>query len=163
MIQFNSMPTKSKWNFRNIYELENITENAGKDLLVQWNIKFQKFCGDKSKNKFWPKCDDKPDLIITRNKKSALLDLKGIYTKNFLLKEKTVKTYERWQKENKTPVIICFFNFDSMDFVNDRRFAVLNFHNYKPVSKKESDKNKTVKFEKSLPLFCKENLLKYVF
>ena len=163
MIQFNYMPAKSKWNFKNNYELDNITENAGKDLLIQWNIKFQKFSGSKTKIKFCPKREDKPDLIVTLNKKSALLDLKGIYTKNFLLKEKTVKSYEFWQKENNTPVIICFFNFDSMDFLIDRRFAILNFHKYKPVSRKRSIELKTVKFEKPLPLFCKENLLKYVF
>ncbi len=163
MEQLDFKPAKSTKNFRDNYKLHDMAENAGKDLLIQWGISFKKFGDDRRFEKLWEKGEDKPDLIITYKTKSALLDWKGKHSNKWIANERAVKSYEKWQQSFKTPMLICFLVFDNFGMVSERRFAVINLHAYSVNKKKQWDKNKTVEFKDELPVFNKENLLKFVF
>jgi hypothetical protein len=60
------------------------------------------------------------------------------------------------------PVFIAFFLFDEKENLIDNRVAVVGTHAAKQSKSKEWDKNRTVEFEDSLPLFTKSELLKYL-
>lgn len=156
-------PAKSEHEFKSNYRLHDLAELTGKDLLVQWNIRFKSFGEDRRHEKIWEQGQDKPDLIINYNGKSALLDWKGKHSKGWVVNQRAIKSYEEWQKELNMPVIICFFAFDDMNMVKDRRFAIVNVHKYIESKNKQWDKNKTVEFIADLPVFNKKNLLDLIF
>ena len=156
-------PVKSGNDFRENYKLHDLAEFAGKNLLTQWNISFENFGDDRRNDSVWEKGNDKPDLIISFNNKSALLDWKGKHAPKWIVNSRAVKAYELWQMEKNLPVIICFFLFDDLSNLLDRRFAVLNSHKYKNQTKLQWDKNKTIEFVDDLPIFNKTNLINFVF
>ena len=156
-------PKKSGEDFHDNYKLHDLADAAGKNLLIQWNIKFQDFGEDRRYEQLWEKGKDKPDSIITFRDKSALIDWKGKHSKSWIVNSRAVKSYEFWQKKLNLPVIVCFFVFSQKNTLIDRRFALLNKHNYTEVIKLQWDKNKTVEFTDELPVFSKTNLLKFVF
>lgn len=160
-------PAKSGGMFRKNYKLHDIAELAGKNLLVQWNIKFLPFGQDRRREKLWEGGEDKPDLEISWNGKTALLDWKGKHSPRFKVNERAVKSYEQWRKKLNKPVVICFFIIDKKKEGNisiiNRRFAELGLHKYEIIKKKEWDKNSTVEFKEELPVFNKKNLIDLVF
>lgn len=163
MEELDFQPAKSTKDFRENYKLHDFAERTGKDLLVQWGIRFKKFGDDKRFEKLWEKGEDKPDLVITYNNKFGLLDWKGKHSTKWIVNTRAVKAYERWQHKFNVPVIICFISFDEQNCIKDRRFTIINYHKYVYNKHKQWDKNKTVEYKIDLPVFNKENLLKYVF
>jgi len=155
-------PAKSKDEFRSNYKLHDLSEQAGKNLLVQWGIDFKTFGEDKRFERLWEKGEDKPDIILTIKGKTALLDWKGKRSKAFLVNERAIKSYERWQFNLHMPVIIAFLIFDVQNKLIDRRFAVLGKHKYVVSQKKQWDKNTTIEFLEELPVLNKANILSYL-
>lgn len=162
MEELNFYQQKPKQSYCASDNIQNIVEAAGKDLLIQWNIRYKNFCDERRFDKFWGKDVDKPNLIIWYNDKPALLDWKGKQSKGWSANEQAVKFYERLQKELNIPILICFITFDENEYIAERRFAVINSHAYVE-NKKPPERNKNVMFKDELPIFNKENLLKYVF
>ena len=163
MEELDFKPAKTKNDFRSNYKLHDLAESVGKNLLVQWNIKFRNFGEDRRFESTWEKGEDKPDAVITYNGKSVLVDWKGKHSGNWIVNERAVKSYERWKEKLNLPVLICFFEFNESNSVIDRRFAILETHEYSENKKKQWDKNKTVEFGGELPVFNKLNLIKEVF
>ncbi len=155
-------PEKSEEAFRDNYKLHDIAENIGKSLLIQWGFTFENFGEDKRFEKLWEKGDDKPDIILHYNNKSALLDWKSKKTAGYLVNERAIKSYEKWQKELKMPVIIAFFVFDDLHKLLERHFAILPLHKYRLITQKQWDKNFTIEFENDLPVFNKQNIITYL-
>jgi hypothetical protein len=162
MKELDFSPAKSKKDFRNNYKLHDLSEQVGKNLLVQWGIDFKIFGEDKRYEKLWEKGEDKPDIILTYNGVSALLDWKGKHTRTFLVNERAINSYERWRNNLNMPAIIAFLIFDEQDKLIDRRFALLGTHEYKISETRQWDKNLTVEFNVELPLFNKENIVTYL-
>lgn len=160
-------PAKSGGMFRKNYKLHDVAELTGKNLLVQWNIKFMPFGQDRRYEKLWEGGEDKPDLKITWNGKAALLDWKGKRYSRFRINQRAVKSYEHWMEKLNIPVVICFFtiNVDSHGAISviNRRFAEIGLHKYEVIKNKEWDKNSTVEFKEELPIFNKKNLINLVF
>lgn len=162
MEELNPYSQKTKRHFRDNYKPQDIIEEAGKDLLIQWNIRYKKFHDDHRFDKYFEKDKGKPDLIISYNDKTALLDWKGNLTNNWRVNEQTIKSYEKLHKTFQIPILICFITLDENNCISERRFAVINSHDYVE-SKEETNSNKKIIFKNELPIFNKENLLKYVF
>jgi hypothetical protein len=162
MKELDFRPAKSKEDFRSNYKLHDLAERTGKNLLVQWGVEFQDFGEDKRYEKLWEKGEDKPDLIINHRGQKAFLDWKGKHKDAWIVNERAIKSYERWQKKYNVPVIIAFLVFDTENKLSNRKFAALPLHNYIEVEKKQWDKNKTVEFKEELPVFMKENLVKFL-
>ena len=162
MKELDFKPAKSKEKFRSNYKLHDLAERTGKNLLVQWGIDFKKFGEDKRYEKVWEKGEDKPDVVIDYKGKQAFLDWKGKHTKSFLVNTRAIKAYECWRNKFNIPVVIAFFVFDENGILLERRFAFLPTHRYVESVSKQWDKNKTVEFEKELPKFSKENLIKHL-
>jgi len=162
MEELNLYIQKSKHNFHNNLKPQDIIEAAGKDLLIQWNIRYKKFCNNHKLDKFLERNKEKPDLIISYNEIPALLDWKGNLLNNWRVNEQTIKSYEKLHNTFNIPILICFITLDENDFISERRFAVINNHDYTE-DKKSPDANKSIIFNNELPIFNKENLLKYVF
>jgi len=74
MKELDFRPAKSKEEFRSNYKLHDLSEQVGKNLLVQWGFDFKTLGEDKRYQKLWEKGEDKPDIILTSKGKSALLD-----------------------------------------------------------------------------------------
>ena len=163
MEELDFQPAKSKHDFRANYKLHDLAELIGKNLFIQCNVKFNNFGEDRRFEKLWEKGEDKPDMIISYKGKSALLDWKGKRKNRWIVNERAVKSYEHWHDELKLPLLICFFVFDNENKVIDRRFSLLDIHQYKKGKKRQWDKNRTVEFIGDLPVFNKSNLIKYVF
>jgi hypothetical protein len=162
MEELNLYQKKQTRSYCDSDKIQDIVEAAGKDLLIQWNIRYNNFCNDRRFYTFWKKDDAKPDLIISYNDKPALLDWKGKLSIGWFASEHTIKSYERLQKILNIPILICFITIDESEYISERRFAVINSHLYME-NKKQSDGNKTVMFKDELPIFNKENMLKYIF
>ncbi|NWF89133.1 MAG: hypothetical protein HXY50_06675 [Ignavibacteriaceae bacterium] len=110
----------------------------------------------------WEGGKDKPDLIISYKGKEALLDWKGKHSNRWIMNERAYQSYLDWKDKMNMPIFIAFFLLDEKENLNDNRVAVIGTHTPKPSSKKEWDKNRTVEFEDSLPVFTKAELLKYL-
>jgi hypothetical protein len=162
MKELDFQPHKSTGEFRRNYRLHDIAEMCGKNLLIQWGIKFDLFGKDKRYEKVWEKGKDKPDLIIFYKGKEALLDWKGKHTSKWIMNERAYKAYLEWRKKMEMPVFIAFFLFDKNDDLMETRLAVIGIHTLKSSSKKEWDKNKTIEFVDSLPEFSKAEVLNYL-
>ncbi len=156
-------PEKPDNDLRSNVKLQNLAELIGKDLLVQWNIKFKNFGKDKLNKNISAFGKSKPDLIITYKDKSALFDCYGKQSEEWIVDKHALKSFEKWQRDLNMPTIICFFVFNDIHIVIDRRFAMINTHKYSESHGKRSTKNKTAKFMEELPVFNKENLLKLIF
>jgi hypothetical protein len=160
MKELDFRPAKSKADFRSNYKLHDLAEKVGKNLLIQWGIEFYEFGEDKRYEKLWEKGEDKPDVILKYKGTSALLDWKGKHSKSFIVNTRAVNSYLRWQEKMNMPVIIAFFVFDELNYLLDRRLALLNQHEFVESEKKQWDKNQTVRFKDDIPRFVKENLVK---
>jgi hypothetical protein len=162
MEELNLYKHKSKPNNHGGSKPKEIIESAGKNLLVQWNIRYKNFCDERSFDKYFEKGANKPDLIISYNEKPALLIWNGEQTKSLTANKQAIEFFERLQKDIKIPILICFITLDKNEFIAERRFAVINNH-ASAENKKPPDIYKTVIFKSELPIFNKENLLKLVF
>lgn len=152
-------PHKSTKDFRKNYRLHDEAEAAGKNLLIQWGVRFEEFGKDKRFEKVWEKGEDKPDLLLSYKGKKALLDWKGKHKGIWLVNKRAVESYKGWAKIMGMPVLICFTVFDSEKNLTEMRIASLEAHNFIVSSQKEWDKNETVEFEKVLPVFSKAALI----
>jgi len=156
-------PSKSTKDFRKNYELHDIAEFHGKNLLTQWGFKCSDFGEDNRYKKVWEKGADKPDTIISYKDKSAMLDWKGKRGAKWFVNERAIKSYEKWSEELGLPIIIAFFVIDDEKKIVKRNFAILNKHGYKTSNGKQWDKNITIEFQKDIPTFTKANLLENLF
>ena len=86
MKELDFKPHKTTEEFRNNYKLHDLAEECGKNLLVQWGIKFDLFGKDRRYEKVWERGKDKPDLIISYKGKEGLLDWKGKHTSRWIMK-----------------------------------------------------------------------------
>lgn len=163
MKELDFKPVKSGKEFRDNYKLHDLAEEVGKNLLVQWGMDFSEFGKDKRFERVWEKGEDKPDLIITHKLKNALLDWKAKKKPEWIANERAVRSYKRWKEKLALPVIIAFMVFDEQHRLIEKRFAVIDKHQFKTNTQKQWDKNVTVEFECELPEFTKANLLKYLF
>ncbi len=154
-------PKKTTQKFRSNYKLHDMAEFHGKNLLVQFGFDFQAFGEDRRYEKVWEKGEDKPDALISYNGKKLLLDWKGKHKSKWIVNERAVRSYEKWSAELNLPLMIAFFVFDSENKLIDRRFAVLNLHQYKVRTQREWDKNKTVRFPDDIPFFNGANMMKF--
>ena len=161
MKELDFKPHKSKEEFRNNYKLHDLAEQLGKNLLIQWGIRFDIFGKDRRYERVWEKGKDKPDLIISYKGKDAL-DWKGKHTSKWIMNERAYKAYLDWKNKINMPVFVAFFLFDEKENLIENRLAVVGVHKPKASSTKEWDKNKTVEFDNSLPIFTKSELLKYL-
>jgi hypothetical protein len=162
MEDLNFQPHKSKEEFRKNYKLHDLAEQLGKNLLIQWGVKFDLFGKDMRYEKVWEKGKDKPDLIISYKGKEALLDWKGKHAPKWIMNERAYKAYLDWKNKMNMPVFVAFFLFDEGETLIKNHLAFIGIHKVKASSIKEWDKNKTVEFEDSLPPFTKSELLKYL-
>jgi len=162
MKELDFKPHKSKEEFRNNYKLHDLAEQLGKNLLIQWGIRFDIFGKDRRYERVWEKGKEKPDLIISYKGKDALLDWKGKHTSKWIMNERAYKAYLDWKNKINMPVFVAFFLFDEKENLIENRLAVVGVHKPKASSTKEWDKNKTVEFDNSLPIFTKSELLKYL-
>ena len=162
MKELDFKPHKSKEEFRNNYKLHDLAEQLGKNLLIQWGIRFDIFGKDRRYERVWEKGKDKPDLIISYKGKDALLDWKGKHTSKWIMNERAYKAYLDWKNKINMPVFVAFFLFDEKENLIENRLAVVGVHKPKASSTKEWDKNKTVEFDNSLPIFTKSELLNYL-
>ena len=156
-------PSKSTKDFRKNYELHDIAEFHGKNLLTQWGFKCSDFGEDNRYKKVWEKGADKPDTIISYKEKSALLDWKGKRGARWFVNERAINSYKKWSVEFGLPIIIAFFVIDDEKKIIKRNFAILNKHLYKTSSGKQWDKNITIEFQNDIPAFTKANLLEILF
>ncbi len=152
-------PHKSTEEFRKNYKLHDLAEMYGKNLLIQWGVRFNEFGGDERYKKVWEGGGDKPDLVIEYKGKKALLDWKGKHKPVWIVNKRAVGSYEAWKEKLKIPTIICFAVFDKNNILTDFRFAKIGLHLYSPSKQKEWDKNETVEFNTPLPEFTKPNIL----
>jgi len=162
MKELDFKPHKSKEEFRNNYKLHDMAEECGKNLLIQWGIKFDLFGKDRRYERVWEKGKDKPDLIISYKGKDALLDWKGKHTSKWIMNERAYKAYLDWKNKINMPVFVAFFLFDEKENLIDNRVAAIGIHIPNQSKEKEWDKNKTVEFENSLSPFTKSELLKFL-
>lgn len=162
MQELDFKPHKTTEEFRNNYKLHDLAEECGKNLLIQWGIKFDLFGKDRRYEKVWERGKDKPDLIISYRGKEGLLDWKGKHTSKWIMNERAYQSYLDWKNKMNMPVFIAFFLFDEKENLIENRLAVIGIHQAKISSTKEWDKNKTVEFDISLPPFTKSEILKYL-
>lgn len=161
MKELDFQPHKSTEEFRKNYKLHDIAEECGKNLLIQWGIKFDLFGKDRRYEKVWEKGKDKPDLIVSYKGKDGLLDWKGKHTSKWIMNERAYQSYLDWKNKMNMPVFIAFFLFDEKESLMKNRLAVVGVHKPKISSTKEWDKNKTVEFDNSLPAFIKSEILRH--
>jgi len=155
-------PHKSTEEFRKNYKLHDLAEQFGKNLLIQWGVKFEIFGKDKRYERVWEKGKDKPDLIISYKGREALLDWKGKHSPRWIMNERAHTAYLDWKNKMNMPVFIAFFLLDEREFLIENRVAVIGVHTPKQSKEKEWDKNRTVEFDNPLPAFTKSELLKYL-
>ena len=162
MKELDFKPHKTTEEFRNNYKLHDLAEECGKNLLVQWGIKFDLFGKDRRYEKVWERGKDKPDLIISYKGKEGLLDWKGKHTSRWIMNERAYQSYLDWKNKMNMLVFIAFFLFDEKEILINNHLAVIGIHQSKISSTKEWDKNKTVEFDNSLPTFTKSEIIKYL-
>ena len=162
MKKLDFLPKKSAAAFRKNYKLHDLAEEMGKNLLIQWGIRFKNFGEDKRYEKVWEKGDDKPDAIISYGGKSALIDWKGKRKSGWIVNKRAVDAYQMWSKKFNLPSMLVFFVFSYSGELKERRFAFLGKHNYIESVKKQWDRNITVEFTCDLPEFTFYNLKKYL-
>lgn len=162
MIPLDFLPEKSQEAFKENYKLHDLAENIGQNLLIQWGFSFEAFGQDNRTQKLWENGEDKPDIILQYNKKSALLDWKSKKSSKYLVNERAILSYERFIKEYNIPVIIAFFVFDESSKLIERRFALIPLHRYFTIPDLQWDKNKAIMFDCELPIFNKQNLITYL-
>jgi hypothetical protein len=163
MKNLNFNPSKSTSNFRKNYQLHDIAEFHGKNLLIQWGFMCTEFGEDNRYKKVWEKGEDKPDAIISYKDKSVLLDWKGKRGSTWLVNERAFNAYEKWSEEFGLPVVVAFFVIGENNELVQRNFAVLGKHTHTLSSKKQWDKNSTIQFQKDIPTFTKSNLINILF
>ncbi len=159
MKKLNFQPKKSKEDFRRNYKLHDLAEYHGKNLFSQWGIDFKDYGDDRRYERVWEKGTDKPDIIAEYNEIRFLIDWKSKNKKTFWVNKRAIDSYNNWSKKLALPIVISFFIFDKQNHLSDRRFAILNKHQYKTVANKAWDKNEIIKFEEKLPKFTKLNLI----
>jgi hypothetical protein len=162
MKELDFKPHKSTEEFRANYKLHDMAEVCGKNLLIQWGIKFDLFGKDRRYEKVWENGKDQPDLIISYKGKEALLDWKGKHTSKWIMNERAYQSYLAWKNKMNMPVFVIFFKFDEKENLIENRLAVVGLHKANRSSEKEWDKNKTVEFENTIPAFTKSELLKHL-
>lgn len=162
MKELNFQPHKSTSDFRKNYKLHDAAEIFGKNLLIQWGVRFEEFGRDKRFEKVWEKGKDKPDLIINYKGKKAFLDWKGKHKPVWLVNKRAVESYERWSQLMSIPVLVCFTVFDEERNLTEIKFACIGRHSYTASEKKEWDMNETIEFEPALPEFSKAALLSFL-
>jgi len=162
MKELDFKPHKSTEEFRANYKLHDMAEVCGKNLLIQWGIKFDLFGKDRRYEKVWENGKDQPDLIISYKGKEALLDWKGKHTSKWIMNERAYQSYLAWKNKMNMPVFVIFFKFDEKENLIENRLAVVGLHKANRSSEKEWDKNKTVEFENDLPAFTKSEILKHL-
>ncbi len=162
MKQLDFNPKKTTQAFRNNYKLHDLAESHGKNLLVQFGFDFKSFGEDRRYEKVWEKGEDKPDTLIDYNGKTLLLDWKGKHKSKWIVNERAILSYKKWSAELNLPIMIAFFVFsaDNTKLI-DRRFAVINLHQYRLQTKREWDKNKTVRFSDDIPKFNGANIMRF--
>lgn len=160
MDKLNFHPAKSKEDFRKNYKLHDLAEYHGKNLFFQWGIDFKDYGKDRRYERVWEKGEDKPDIVAEFESAQFLIDWKGKNKSKFWVNKRAIDSYINWSVKLSLPIVIAFFVFDKQTRLLDRRFAILNKHNYSIVENKAWDKNEVVKFEKELPPFTKLNLIK---
>jgi hypothetical protein len=109
MEDLNFQPHKSKEEFRKNYKLHDLAEQFGKNLLIQWGIKFDIFGKDRRYEKVWEGGKDKPDLIISYKGKEALLDWKGKHNAKWIMNERAYQSYLAWKNKMNMPVLLPSF------------------------------------------------------
>ena len=162
MEDLNFQPHKSKEEFRKNYKLHDLAEQFGKNLLIQWGFRFEIFGKDRRYEKVWEGGKDKPDLIISYKGKEALLDWKGKHSPRWIMNERSYQSYLAWKNKMNMPVFIAFFLLDEKDNLLETRVAAIGVNTTKQSQSIEWDKNKTVEFDESLPIFTKAEILKYL-
>ena len=162
MKELDFKPHKSTEEFRANYKLHDMAEVCGKNLLIQWGIKFDLFGKDRRYEKVWENGKDQPDLIISYKGKEALLDWKGKHTSKWIMNERAYQSYLAWKNKMNMPVFVAFFLFGEKEYLLENRVAAIGFHKPKQSKEKEWDKNKTVEFENDLPAFTKSEILKHL-
>lgn len=162
MKELNFQPVKSREDFRKNYEVHDMAEFHGKNLLLQWGIDFNDFGNDRRYEKVWEKGDDKPDIVGEYIGHRFLLDWKGKTKEAYWVNKGAIESYINWSEKFNIPIIICFFLFDKNQQLTDRRFAVIKKHKFEIAGNKAWDKNDVVKFEIDLPIFTKKNLIHFL-
>lgn len=158
MKKLNFQPAKTKADFRNNYKLHDFAEYHGKNLFFQWGIDFNDYGKDRRYERVWEKGEDMPDIIAEYKEIKFLIDWKGKSKKGFWVNKRAIDSYHNWSDKLSLPVVVVFFLFEN-NSLKDRRFALLNKHNYNVVDKDAWDKNKVITFQADLPKFTKLNLL----
>lgn len=162
MKKLNFTPAKSKEDFRKNYELHDLAEYHGKNLLTQWGIDFKNFGEDKRYEKVWESGADKPDVVITEHDKTAFIDWKAKQSSKYLINERAYNSYLGWSEKQNIPVIIVFFMFDDQRNLTGKKAARLGIHTCVKSKQKQWDKNTTVEFTDELPDFTRQNLIKLI-
>lgn len=162
MRELDFRPHKSREEFRKNYKLHDLAEQFGKNLLIQWGLKFEIFGKDRRYEKVWEGGKDKPDLIISYKGKEALLDWKGKRSPRWIMNERAYQSYLAWKNKMNMPVFVAFFLLDEKENLIETRIAVVGVNTTKQSQSKEWDKNKTVEFEDPLPIFTKAEILKHL-
>lgn len=162
MKKLDFQPAKSKDDFRKNYKLHDLAEYHGKNLLTQWGIEFRDFGKDNRYEKVWEKGKDKPDVIAEYNEQEFLIDWKGKTKETYWVNKRAIDSYINWSKKLNMQMVVCFFLFDKNFYLKDRKFALLNKHNYQIISNKAWDKNEVVKFSNNIPKFTKFNLVELI-
>ncbi|MEE9431813.1 MAG: hypothetical protein V3V16_12270 [Melioribacteraceae bacterium] len=160
MKTLNFKPAKTKNDFRKNYKLHDLAEYHGKNLFSQWGIDFNEFGKDRRYEKVWEKGKDKPDILANYLGIEFLIDWKGKRKPGWWVNKRAVESYKGWSEKLNLKMVICYFVFNESNALQERSFALLNYHKYKELANKAWDKNDVVAFEKDLPKFTKLNLIK---
>jgi hypothetical protein len=153
-------PAKTKEDFRKNYKLHDLAEYQGKNLLSQWGIDFKEFGKDRRYEKVWEKGKDKPDIIANYLGVEFLIDWKGKRKSGWWVNKRAIDSYKEWSKKLNLKMIICYFVFNEKNILQERRFALVEYHKYQELTNKAWDKNDVVAFEQNLPKFTKLNLIR---
>jgi hypothetical protein len=156
-------PSKTGKEFRKNYELHDLAEYHGKNLLFQWGVNFNDYGKDRRFERVWEKGEDKPDIIAEYNEVKFLIDWKGKTKRAFWVNRRAIDSYKNWSSKLNLDVVICFFVFDTKNKLADRRFAILSIHQFIEDNKKAWDQNRVIKFDIDLPKFTKSNLINQIF
>lgn len=142
--------------------LQDLTDTSGKNLLVQWGIKFEALGANKQYRKIWESAIERPSLIIEYKGKKAFLYWVGKRQPIWNINMRIISIYNKFKESIDIPVFICFAVFDRHDCFSDFRFSVLGVHQYITSSRKEPDQSETIEFVEDLPKFKKADIIKYL-
>ena len=112
-------PYKTKDEFQNNYKLHDLAETYGKNLLIQWGVKFSEFGKDNRYQKIWERGKDKPDLLIEYNGEKAFLDWKGKHKKVWLVNKRAFDSYKFLKDKYSLPAFICFSVFSEINTLKE--------------------------------------------